>query len=124
VRKIGAGCLGERCGCLRGTLAARQSRGEFDSYGALACPRVGPASAHRRARAIDVAAPGVGPHSARPPFLSPYDIPLWPRKRDIPRDVDREIENHLELRAREFEAQGMSPSRPVGPHWQHSEIDR
>ena len=32
-----------------------------------------------------------------------------PRKRDIPRDVDREIENHLELRAREFEAQGMSP---------------
>jgi predicted permease len=32
-----------------------------------------------------------------------------PRRRDIPRDVDREIENHLELRAREFEAQGMSP---------------
>src|SRR5262245_28037231 len=32
-----------------------------------------------------------------------------PRKRDIPRDVNSEIETHLELRAREFEAQGMSP---------------
>ena len=32
-----------------------------------------------------------------------------PRGKDVPRDVQREIEAHLELRAREFEAQGMSP---------------
>jgi len=31
-----------------------------------------------------------------------------PRGKDVPRDVQREIETHLELRAREFEAQGMS----------------
>lgn len=32
-----------------------------------------------------------------------------PRRRDVPKDVGREIELHLELRAREFEAKGMSP---------------
>ncbi len=32
-----------------------------------------------------------------------------PRRKDVPRDVQREIELHLELRAKEFEAQGMSP---------------
>ena len=32
-----------------------------------------------------------------------------PRGKDVPRDVAKEIEHHLELRAREFEAMGMSP---------------
>jgi len=34
-----------------------------------------------------------------------------PRRADVPADVRREIELHLELRAREFEQQGMSPDQ-------------
>lgn len=38
-------------------------------------------------------------------------VRFGPRQSDVPDDVRREIELHLELRAREFEQQGLSPER-------------